>query len=100
MLFEKRSAAQVIPARETDRDPEERADDAEGEKADVVHLANAGDERGEGADDRDETRQDHRLTAVLLVERLGVQQVLFVKKARIFTLKNRRAQAPSEPVVH
>ena len=64
----------------------------------VLHVRDAGHERREGADDRHELRVDDRLAAVLLVERLRLQQVLALEKSRVRPVEDRRAGVPAQQV--
>lgn len=65
----------------------------------IPHLANAGDKGGEGSDNGNETRDDDRFAAVLIVELLGSGQMLSIKEPRCLTSKNSGADAPSNGVI-
>jgi hypothetical protein len=62
--------------------------------------AQAGDERRQGADDRHEAGDDDRLAAVLLVELVGVGQVLGLDQPEPLEVEEPRAQEVPDPVVH
>lgn len=68
-------------------DPQKRTDNVEQEKASVGHLAHAGYDRGECADDWDEHRYDDSLWAVFFIKFFGTSQVLLVEKAIVLLLK-------------
>src|SRR5262249_29131496 len=76
-----------------------RADDVERKEARVAHLADAGDERREGANDGHEARDDDGLSAVALVEILRANEVLLVEEERTLAAKNFRADAGPNGVV-
>lgn len=64
-------------------DPQHGAEHAEAEEAHVGHFRHAGDEGGESADDRQEARQGHGLAAVLVVEVVGLLQVVAAEDLRV-----------------
>src|SRR6185312_4357493 len=73
------------PARQQERqNPGDSAGHIKQREPRVVHLADPGDERREGPNDGNEPGQDDRLASVLLVEPLGVEQVLSIQQARSF----------------
>ena len=65
------SSAEPPAGQQEKQDPDGSARDVEDGEPPVAHLADAGDERGERPDDRDEPRQDDRDAAVFLVEVMG-----------------------------
>src|SRR5450759_4211799 len=73
--------AEEVAREHADRDPQRAADHVVGEEDAVVHRADSRDERRERADDRDEAGEDDRLLAVLLVERLGLAEMVLLEKA-------------------
>ena len=80
-------------------DPDRAARHVVDREAGIAHLADAGDERGEGPDDRHEPRQDDREAAVLLVELVGAQQVLLVQEPRVLAREDLRPDEVADGVV-
>ena len=86
-------AEEVAQHREADG-PDERADDVVEEERPPRHLADAGQRRGEGPDDRHETGDHDRSRTVLLEERLRPFDVCLFEDAGV-----RLAEQPwSEPL--
>src|SRR5947207_7475506 len=79
MSLEERPAAEKVAPSKTSSNPQDRADDAKGEEADVIHAAHTGNERREGANDRHEAGEDHRLGPVLLIKGLRMKKMLLVE---------------------
>ena len=75
VLLDDRHVAEQVAAPQEQRDPGDAAGEVVRGEARAPHAADAGDERRERADDRNEARQHDGLAAVLLVERLGAVQV-------------------------
>ncbi|MNL39996.1 hypothetical protein D3C87_1623090 [compost metagenome] len=78
--------------------PEKSADDVVANESLVVHICSTGDYRSKGANDRNKARHDNCFTAVLLVERFGLFKVIFLKEARIFTIKQLSSNTTAESV--
>lgn len=64
-------------------DPQDGTGHAEGEEARVGHPGNAGNKRGEGADDGQETRQGHGLATVFFIEIVGFLQIVAAEDLRV-----------------
>lgn len=80
ILLYKFEVAEVIAHQCEHGDPEDAADDIVEQKEFVVHLADARDEGGEGADDRDEAGEDDRFAAVFVVELLRTIEIFLFDK--------------------
>src|SRR5688572_4160693 len=91
-------AAQEIPGEEHAPDPEQPARHIIEDEAPVLHLADAGHDRGKSPDDRHETRNDDGLATVALVEVLGPVQVALVEQQRILAGKDARAAGPADRI--
>ena len=86
-------------AREKHRpDPRAAAEDAEGEKDAIAHQRHASHEWREGANDRHEPGIDDGLTAVSLIEGLGLAQMLLFEQQRVRTIEDVRAGAAPKRV--
>src|SRR6185369_11600849 len=83
----------------TNQHPRNAANRVENSKANVVHSADAGDERCEGPNNWHETGENNRLAAVGFVKLMGAQQVLLVQKPAGFLLEDRRANTVTDPIV-
>ncbi len=79
-------------------DPAESSQDAESEEFPVTHVADTGDGRGEGPDDRDKAGQDERFGAVFIVKVLRAFQMVLVEEKGIFSAKKPRSEVIAEPV--
>ena len=73
--------AQEITEQRHAQTPERTADDIEGEKRFVLHVADAGDDGGKGAHDRNKARENDRLAAMLFIIVLGIGDMAFFKKS-------------------
>ena len=88
------------PAREQEHeDPGHPAGHVVEGEAEVVHLADAGDERGECPDDRDEPREDDGEAAILLVEFVGAQQMLLVQEPGVLAREDVRPDVVADAVI-
>src|SRR5262249_62033327 len=85
-----RNVAEQISRGDEKSDPEKAPQNAEDEKARVIHPPDAGDERRKSADDGHEARDDHRLDAVSLVKFARTVEVLAVEPARAFAVEDFR----------
>src|SRR5450759_2956764 len=70
-----RDVAEIIAAEHEKPDPERTARKTVEQKPRVGHAANAGNERREGAHDRQEAREDHGLAAELFVKAMRALEV-------------------------
>ena len=61
--------------------PADAAEDVEADEPAVAHLADAGDDGRERAEEGQEAGDDDRLAAVAFVERLGAKQVFLREEA-------------------
>ena len=80
------------PPDEEERHPAHRAHEVVEREASVAHPADAGDEGHEGADDRHEAADDDGQGAVLLVEGVGLVEVLAIEKPRVLGLEDGRSE--------
>ena len=99
VLLHHRNVPEQVAGRNEAPDPQETPEHAESQEAQVVHPPDARDERGEGADDGHEARDDDRLDAVFLVELMGALQVRAVEPARAFAAEDLRPDEIADPVV-
>jgi hypothetical protein len=99
VLADDRDVAEEEAGQHEQPDPENRSHHIVGEESAVAHRPDPGHERREGADDRNEPRQDDRLAAVLLVERVRAVEVLLLEKPDV-PLECPRADRGADPVVH
>src|ERR1700733_8784371 len=99
MLLHEIDVAQRIAGEEAGEDPEDAADDGKSFEFDEAHLGDAGDEGGEGADDRHKAGEDDRFAAIFFVEGMSFQQMFFVEKSGAFAAENRWADVVADGVV-
>src|SRR6266542_834811 len=90
--------AQVIPDQGHRDDPQQSAEDVEGQEAAVLHLPHAGHDRRERADDRHEAGDDDRLAAVLLVEIVSAPQMRGIEETGAGTVEQSRTGLSPDPV--
>lgn len=88
VLFDDFNVAEEETSAKYAPDPDESANDVEGEEAGVVHRADACDKGGESSDDRNEPSDDDRLAAVASKEFLCLMQVINVEPANVFTAED------------
>src|SRR5690606_162092 len=79
VLLHGRQIAERVAGEDEAQHPNESACHVEDGEVPISHLADAGDEGGKGADDRNEASEDDRLAAVLFVEALCLYEVLLVQ---------------------
>src|SRR5687768_14317468 len=82
--------AEKIARKQHTENPEEAAEDIKDDKIAIPHIRRARDDRRKGADDRYETRDDDRFSAVFFVESVSFFQMIRIKKSRFRSGKNRR----------
>jgi hypothetical protein len=83
------------------RYPANSANNVEGEKTQVVHLADACNEGREGPDNRDELRVNDCLAAVPLVKRVSAVEIFTPENLRITpeeAVTNRRSEEEADPI--
>src|ERR1700723_1472888 len=90
--------AQKIAKQHRAADPKNAAKDVVGQVADIRHFRSASHGRTERANDGDETRQDHRLAAMELVEGVGPLQMLALEETRVGPAVEALARATPDPV--
>ena len=50
----------------------------------ITHMSHSGDKRGESPDDRNETSQDNRFTAILFIELMCLLQITLFEDFRLW----------------
>src|SRR5688572_15348164 len=101
ILLDDGDVAEEIPGGDEEADPQGRAEDVVSREDRVRHRADAGHERRERPDDRDEARQHDRLGAVLLVIAARLVDVrLLDGDAEELPEFGARADLASDAVVH
>ena len=88
------------PSRVTPIAHSSAADDVEGDEGPVPHVADAGHDRRERADDRDEPGQHDGLGAVLVEERLGLVDVRLLEQPAVRPPEDGRPDPLAEQVAH
>src|SRR3989338_4132812 len=83
MLLDEGNVAEEVSAIDEEGNPQDAAEDVVGDETGIGHLPHPSNERGEGADDRDEARDDNRLCSIFFVEGFRFYQVLTLQKADI-----------------
>src|ERR1051325_7409162 len=81
VLFDQFVAAEFISGGNAKDDPGDSSYHVVGEETEVGHLADAGDEGREGADNGDEAGKDNRFAAIFFVELVSAFQVLAVHQS-------------------
>ena len=99
MLLDDGDVAEEISHQDQRGNPQQGAEDAEREKPQIIHAADARHERRERAEDRHEARDDDRLAAVLFVKLVRALQMFFIQKARCFTAEHARPDKAANPVI-
>src|SRR6266567_285839 len=94
-----RDPAEQIAAGDQKPDPQRRTHHTEGEEATVDHASDPGDERREGAHDRNESRKDDRLSAMAGVEGLRPLQGSPVQESRMPAICDPASEQSADPVV-
>ena len=97
VVLDERQVAEQVAGDGAEDHPGHAADDVVAHELAVAHGAQAGDERGEGADDRHESGEDDRLAAVLLVELVRVGQVLRLDQPEPLVGEESRPQEVPDP---
>ncbi|MOA47893.1 hypothetical protein D3C78_1705710 [compost metagenome] len=64
-----------------------------------MHFRDASDKRGEGAQDRQETRQGHGFAAMALIEFVGLLQVIAPEDLRVGVAEQAFARCAADDVV-
>ena len=99
VLLDEGQVPEEVAGEHADRHPEQPADDVVAQEARVGHLPHPGHEGREGPDDGDEAGDDDRLPAVLLVEHVGLAQVLRVEEARPRVVEDLGTEVGADRVV-
>lgn len=90
--------AEIITEEGNDGCPREAADEVEEEVGPVAHLRNAGKDRGEGADDGNEAREDDGLRTVRIEKGMGPLDVLAPEKERLVAVEHGGAEPTPEKI--
>ena len=98
MLADERYLAEFVAEQGHAGYPTDAATHAEGKEAQVRHLGHARDERGEGADDGDESGVNDGLAAVLFIEALSSDHVVALEEAGIGTIEDSGTRAAAQQV--
>jgi hypothetical protein len=101
VMPDERDIAEPVSKADHRRYPANSANNVEGEKTNVVHLADARNEGGEGPDNRDELRVNDCLAAVPLIKRVGAVEIFTPENLRITPEKavtDSRPEQESDPI--
>ena len=99
MLLHGRNAAEEVSEQREQCGPREAAQHGERRETAPAHAGNAGDERHEGADEREEATQEHRQRAPLLNHLLGLFDTLRRHRLDFAGFDDAAAEEVADPVV-
>ncbi len=80
VVFDNRDIPEKESGERKGRYPKNSTGDVVGKEAEIVHMGNAGDERSESADYRDESGDDDGFRSMSFIEIIGATQIILIKK--------------------
>ena len=99
ILAHHRQVAEEVTGQHEQPDPEQAAGEAEGQKAGIGHVSDAGHEWREGAQDRQEAGEQNGLAAVAVVEVAGTVEVLAIEQPRVGVAEHAWSEVVADPVI-
>src|SRR5436190_11352603 len=91
-------AAKEIAREDHTVDPKQAPDQAVSEKGRIPHFGRSDDKRCEGADDRNETCEDHRFRSVLLKKSMGLFNATRFENIRVLSIEKLFSHRAAGPV--
>jgi len=99
IILDERNISEIETRSNEERDPEYCPEDAEEEKSQIGHPADAGHERREGPDDRQESGDNDGLPPVFLVESLCPVEIRAIEEPRLGRAENPRSDCTTDPII-